>query len=168
MNNLISSTTEIIQLLTLNPASQVVMYLVIAICLLVAWFGLVKIATALKFPMCTGARCALTLLTLVALSLVAAAITDAFLAPRIANPALSKFLPLIVTCVMLLAAVVPISCFILKSHYLQTLSAICVPIIAAAIVSFLANAITGAIQQGGKGFSRTKDRTEKLDQVLAP
>ena len=167
MSTLISSTTEIIQLLTLKPASPIVMYMVVAIGLLAAWFGLVKIAAALKFPMCTGGRCALALLTLVAVSLVAAVITDAFIAPKIANPALSMFLPLIVACVLLLAAVVPLSCFILKSHYLQTLSALCVPIIAAAIVSFLASAITGAVQQGGKGFSCTKDRTEGVNEALA-
>jgi hypothetical protein len=168
MATIIDSLQSILQTLTLNPSSPLVMYATIAFSVIAAWFGFTKTIAALKLPMNAGFRPVLSLVAFVAICLLSATLTKAYGSPRVSSAALSKFLPLIVAAVLFFAAAIPLACFLMKSRYGQTLSAFIVPLIAATIVVFLAKGIAGAVEQGGKGFSKTKDRTEGVDQVLAP
>ena len=166
MANIIDSLQSILQTLTLNPSSPLVMYATIAFSVIAAWFGFTKTIAALKVPMNEGFRPVMSLVAFVAICLLSATLTKAYGSPRVSSAALSKFLPLIVAVIVLLAAAIPIACFLMKSRYGQTLSAFIVPLIAVAIVVFLAKGITGAVKSGGKGFSKTQDRTEGVDQLL--
>ena len=167
MATIIDSLQSILQTLALHPSSPLVMYATIAFSVVAAWLGFTKTIAALKVPMSEGFRPVLSLLALVLIGLLAATLTNAYGSPRASSAALSKFLPLIVAVIMLLAVAIPLACFLMKSRYGQTLSAFIVPLIAATIVVFLAKGITGAVKQGGTGFSKTKDRTEGVEEMLA-
>ena len=166
MTTFTDSLHSVLQILTLNPESSPVMYVTLAFALIAASFGFSKMISALKVPMNEGFRPVLALSGLVIICLLSAVLTKAYATPHVSSAALSRFLPLIVATVLFLAVVVPLACFLMKSRYGQTISAFIVPLIAATIVIFLAKGITGAVKQGGKGFSKTKDRTEGVDQVL--
>jgi hypothetical protein len=167
MSVLTAALKSIVLTLTLEPASTPLLAVTIALGLVAAWFGFSKITTALKFPMNTGWRPMGSLALLLLLCLSAAVLAKAYVSPRISSSTLSRFMPLIVAVVIYLAVVVPLSCFFMKSHYIQTMSAFLVPIIAAAVVAFLIKGAAGAIKHGGKGFSSTKERTEGIDEALS-
>ncbi len=166
MNVLIAELKSIILTLTLSPATTPLVVVTLALALAAAWFGFSKIITALKFPMNSGWRPIASLLIFITICLAAAVVTKAHLSPRISSAAVSRFLPLAIALALFLAAVIPLSCYFMKSHYLQTLSAFLVPVLAAAIVVFLAKGATGAIKHGGKGFFSTKERTEGVDELI--
>ena len=166
MSSFMSALKDILTTLTLAPASKPLLAITIAMALTAAWFGFKKTAEALKFPMNSGFRPLASLTLLIVLCLVSAAAAAAYICPRVSLQTLSRFLPLITAVLALLAIVVPISCLLMKSKYLQTLSSFLVPVIAAAIVVFLAKGIAGAISEGEKGFSTTKERTEGMNELL--
>jgi len=168
LKEITTALTSILGLLTLNPASRLVMFVSIALGLLAAWLAFSKTIKALKFPMNDGTRAVISFGVLVAFPLLSAAISHAYIAPKLSNVDLSRFAPLIVSLLVLLAAVTPITCFLLKSKYMQTLSSFLVPVITAAIMIFLTKGISGAIMEGDKGFITTKGRTESVNQVLSP
>ena len=167
MTTFIDSLHSVLQILTLNSESSPVMYVTLAFALIAAWFGFSKMISALKVPMNDGFRPVLALTGLVIIGLLAGVLTKAYATPHVSSATLSRFLPLIVAVVLFLAVAVPLACFLMKSRYGQTLSAFIVPLIAATIVIFLAKGITGAVKQGSKGFSKTKDRTEGIDKALS-
>lgn len=166
MNAFASSVMEIIRLVTINPSSVPLLYIIVLIGMIAAWFGLYKTAAALKFPMATSGRVWTVVILLALTALLSAAACRAFISPKIAQPVLSSYLPLLAAVISVLAVSTPLSCFIFKSHYFQTLSSMAVPLVAAAIVAFLANGLSGAFKQGNKGFSTTKLRTDKLNEVI--
>lgn len=167
MTTLIDTAHSVLQTLTLNPSSSVVMYVTVAFSLIAGWIGFTKAISAMKFPMNEGLRPVLSLFGFALICLLSAVLTKAYAAPHVSSASLSRFMPLIAATVIFLAAVVPLACFLMKSRYGQTLSAFIVPLIAATIVVFLAKGIAGSVQQGGKGFSKTKDRTEDVNSVLS-
>lgn len=142
------------------------MYLTVAFSLVAAWFGFTKVISALKVPMNEGFRPVLSFFGFVAICLASAVLARAYGSPHISSAALSKFLPLIVAALLLLVAVIPLACFLMKARYGQALSAFIVTLIVATIVVFLAKGITGAVNSNRKGFSETKERTDGMNELL--
>ena len=166
MAALLTALKSIVDTLTLNSGSTPLMAISIALGLVAAWFAFSKITAALKFPMNVGWRPVVSLVSFIVITLLAAVLAKAYGSQHVSSGVLSKFLPLIVAVAMTLAAVAPLACFLMKSHYLQTLFAFLVPIVAATIVAFLVQGAAGAIKQGGQGLSKTRDRTEGMDAVI--
>lgn len=168
MKDIISALKSTLELLTLNPESSTAMYAGIALSLVTAWFAFGKTIKALKFPLNDGSRAAVAFVISVILPLMAAVLTKAYILPRITNIPIARFAPLAAAVLILLAAAAPITCFLLKSKYLQTLASFLAPVISAVIMVFLVKGVFGAVREGDKGFDRTKTRTQGVNELISP
>lgn len=166
MSSFASALKSIVTVITMSPSSKPLLAVTIALAFIAGWFGFKKTIDALKFPLNSGFRPIASLALFIAICLISAAAASAYICPKISAPAVSRFLPLAAAILGLLVFAAPLACLLMKSKYLQTVSAFLVPVIAAALVVFLAKGIYGAIRHGEQNFSTTKERTEGVDDLL--
>jgi len=121
---------------------------------------------AFDFPMAERARSSAVIAICILLAMAAAAAVNIYAVPHIKNLALARWIPAAACVLVLLAAVIPLAMFMLKSNYLQTLVAMLISIGAAAGIVMLVHGLFGMLAEGDKDFKKTKERTDTINQIL--
>lgn len=101
------------------------------------------------------------------LALAAVVAINIYLAPMIKNAALLKWAPLVSSGVILIVIVAPLTCLLLKMKYFPAIFASLLSIGAAAGIVILVHSGFAAIKEGDKGFKKTKERTDIVNDVIA-
>jgi len=134
---------------------------IIAAILALKWIG-----KGLGATMADTGRVITVITTGIILALAASAATNIYIVPHITNVVLAKWLPLASCAIILLAIITPITCFLLKAKYFQALVACLLSIGVTAGIVLLAHGAFGAFNDGDKGFKKTKERTDTINDVL--
>jgi len=142
----------------------------IAVCfvaaILAAMIVLNLIGKAFGATMADNGR-ALTLVGLgLILALSASVAFNIYLAPTIKNAVLIKWAPLASSATILVIIVAPMTCLLFKMKYFPAIFASLLGIGAAVGIVLLVHGGFGAIKEGDKGFKKTKERTESVNDVI--
>lgn len=166
MNELKTEVLSILNAILGSPKDSVELGALIVAALLGGILFLKIVGRLLKYPMADFGRSAVVVLTGAAVSLAAVAAFNVYAVPAIDNPAVARYTPIAIVAVILLAGVLPLACFLLKSRYLQTLAGVILSIAAAAAIVLLVQYAFGAFREGAKGFKKTEDRTQTVNEVI--
>lgn len=143
----------------------------IAICLIAAILSAVIvlrwIAKAFGATMSDNGRALTVAGTGIILALASVVAFNIYLAPTIKSALLLKWVPLASCGLILIVIVAPLSCLLLKIKYFPAIFASLLSIGAAIGIVILVHGGFGAIKEGDKGFKKTKERTESVNDVIA-
>jgi len=134
---------------------------VVAAVIILKWVG-----KALGASMTDNGRAGFVVILGVVLALASTAALNIYVLADAKNEVLIKWLPIGTCCLILLAIVTPTATFLLKAKYFQALVSILLAIAGAIGIVILTHAGFDALQQGGKQFKQTKERTETVDKVI--
>lgn len=100
--------------------------------------------------------------------LVAAATAAAghYLAPHVAHPGLRRLLPIAIPLLGILLLVVPLCALLHRINLVQSLIAVVVGTLTAAVVILLVTAAIGAIRSGESEVRKTRSRSNALREIL--
>ncbi|OGV66672.1 MAG: hypothetical protein A2283_08415 [Lentisphaerae bacterium RIFOXYA12_FULL_48_11] len=142
----------------------------IAVCLAAAIFSamivLRWIGKAFGATMADNGRALTVVGTGLLLALAAVIAFNIYLAPTIKNALLIKWAPIASSSIILIAIVAPMTCLLLKMKYFPAIFASLLSIGAAAGIVILVHGGFGAIKEGDKGFKKTKERTETVNDLI--
>lgn len=165
MGTLKPAIMELLRLISFNTSNEVEMIVLLVLGFIAFYIGTMKTGRALQFPMMEAGRASAVILAGLGLFLVAGACAKVFLTPAIPLNLRAYVLPA-VTAIVILAAVVPFACLMLKSKYFQTLFSLIIGACAAILVILLLQYALTALHEGGKEFDKTKSDKEKLEEVI--
>lgn len=161
-----NTITTMIQTLCGTPPKQAEMVIILVLSIAVGLFVIIKVGHSLKFPMAEYSRALPVIALWLVLCILTATAVQLYAVPHLPAGMAAQAAPIAAAVLIFLAAVCPLACFLFKSHYFQTLFALLMGLLAAAIIVFAVRAAADAIRQGGKGLATTKDRTEKVNEAI--
>lgn len=166
MNAWKAEILRIVRLATNSPESMPELVTLLILAAITFVIVLCKVGNALKFSMTDMKRSAGVLaIGLPAIILIVAAV-NLYLAPHVADEDLRRWVPIVSTAVTLLAIVIPAVCLLHRAPYFQALFAILLSIAAAGAVILLVHAGFRTARGLNKEFDKTRNRTEKINELL--
>lgn len=141
-------------------------YVVLGVALLVMLFTLIKVAGASGATMASLPRALAVVVLGFALTLGAAIATKLYLLPQVPANEVTRWLPVVAAVVTLLVIVTPLCSRITISGYFEAIFALALSLVAAALVVVLAHAGMQAFKSGDEGFMKTRERTERIDNLI--
>jgi len=157
--------SKILKLISADPSGSLGMAAGLVIGFLACLFAVSKVATMMKYPMNDFKRSFSIVIIACVLLLAVAAAVDIYIVPTIKAP-WRVYLPLIADVVVLLVAVVPLAWFLHRSSYVKALNVLIIGMATGAVAILLTHGAFQAIKQGGKGFDKTRERTEGVNDAI--
>lgn len=163
--------TEILRIIKIllgnaGKASEVEM----AVCLAAALIGIFLAFTwtgrTFGATMAETGRVSAVIALGIVLGLAAFAAVDIYAVPQIKNAMVAAWLPLAASVLAILAIVIPAACFLMKGKYFSIMFAMLLSIAAAFGVVLLVHGAFEAMHEGDKGFKKTKERTDIVNDML--
>jgi hypothetical protein len=129
-------------------------------------FGLFNISAAMGATMSTPLRVAIVALVGGLLVMVAIVAMRLYLIPNLNPSPMLRWLPLIVTGMVLLICVAPLAKWLLSAGYFEAVVALVLSGAAVALLIVLGHAGFNALRTGDKGFNKTKHRRDNINQII--
>lgn len=129
-------------------------------------FALFNISAALGATMSTPLRVLGASVFAVLLALAAVVAVRLYLIPHLHPTEMIRWLPLVVTGLVVLACVAPMTRWLLAAGYFEAVFALVLSAAAAALVVVLAHAGFNAFREGDKGFNKTHRRRDSINSVI--
>ncbi|MBT3294087.1 MAG: hypothetical protein HN919_12090 [Verrucomicrobia bacterium] len=129
-------------------------------------FGLFNISAAMGATMSTPLR--VTLVSVLGGLLVMAAVVAVrlYLIPNLTPSPMLRWLPLVVSGMVLLLCVAPLAKWLLSAGYFEAVFALVLSCAAVALLIVLGHAGFNALRTGDKGFNKTQHRRDSINQII--
>ena len=160
---------EIIRLISQafgNPGSLIELVVLLVISAIVLIFVMHKAGKSMKFTLSEPWRCVAVLITGALFAIIILAATNIYLSPNLSNPIIRKIIPICILAIAVLAIATPLSCYLHRSEYFQTLFAIILSIAAVIAVVLMIKAGFNAVSSGSKQLEKTKGHKETVNKAL--
>lgn len=165
METLKPAIMELLKLISFNTSGEIEIVVLLALGFIAFCIGMMKTAKALQFPMSELGRTSIVILIGLALFLVIGACAKVYLMP-VVPASLHPYVIPVVAAIVIFAVVIPFACLMLKSKYFQTMFSLIIGACAAVLVILLLQYALNAMREGEKGFDKTKNSKEKLEEVI--
>lgn len=163
---MIEEILGIVRLLAGNPAGNIELGAIVLLSV-VACVGVVdKVTRSFKFPLTGTNRAAGLVLGGIVIGIVIVAAANLYIMPRVKTESLQPLVPIVAGSLAFLAIAGPAACFLFRGPYLKSLLVMLLGVAAAAALSLVLRAGIQAVRSGGKDFEKTRQRTQKVNQVL--
>ncbi len=129
-------------------------------------FGLFNISAAMGATMSTPLRVVIVALVGGLLVMVAIVAMRLYLIPNLNPSPMLRWLPLVVTAMVLLICVAPLAKWLLSAGYFEAVVALVLSGAAVALLIVLGHAGFNALRTGDKGFNKTQHRRDDINQII--
>ena len=165
MNAWLVEIQRLVRIVIGDPSSPVQFWAAFGLGLIALFVAAQWMAKMFKFTMGESGRISGVLAAWFALTLLVVVPLDLYLGPRLGG-ALQTWLPLIGAVVVFFAGAVPLCCFITKTKYGPSVSALLISVAAAAALILLTHAVFAATRSAGKDLGKTRKHRAGLNEVL--
>ncbi|NQU41582.1 MAG: hypothetical protein HQ523_16675 [Lentisphaerae bacterium] len=156
----------VVQHLIGTIGSQTEYRVLVAIVAIAFLLGLFNIAAAMGATMATPMRVVLVsaIGTLIVLAAVVA--VRLYLLPKLHTNAMTPWLPLVVSGMVLLIIVAPLTHRLVSMGYFEAVMALVLSVAATALILAISHAGFNAFRDGDKGFNKTHHRRDDLNRII--
>ena len=149
-----------------NPGSLIELVVLLAISAIVLIFVMYKTGKAMKFTLSEPWRCVAVLITGALFAIIIISAVNIYISPHLSNPIIRKIIPICILALAVLAIATPLSCYLHRSEYFQSLFAIILSIAAAIAVILIIKAGFNAVSSGDKQLQKTKEHKENVNKFF--